>query len=92
MGRGRKDGRIGRGVWGGVGTEGNAEEHDTKGKAWERRPGAWETTFSRESSKLESRTPACGAREMPTSTIFGCHPKLPGGIESVGRNPGGGGS
>lgn len=53
---------------------------------------AWETTFSRESSKLESRTPACRAREMPISTVFGWHTKLPGGIESVGKNPGGGGS
>lgn len=77
MGRARKDERIGRGVWGGVGAEGNAEEHDTKGKAGERRPGASETTFSRESSKLKWRTPACRAREMPISTIFGYHTKLP---------------
>lgn len=56
-----------------------------KERAWERRPGAWETTFSRESSKLQSRIPACSAREMPISTIFGCHTKLPGGTESVGK-------
>lgn len=32
LGRGREDGRIGRGVWDGTEAEENAEDHDTEGK------------------------------------------------------------